>query len=336
MTLKKWGEEGVASSDLNANLSASLRKGILNTIRQLQEGTIDFSADGGEWAEAYVDYVDYDGRLGSVDDEDISINGFYDHVNLAYGVSDFSGVAEDSGDVRVRKSAPYAGNNISIRLLETEGRRKRLTKIRVDVFAAGTLTCAIKNGTATSSPTIKTISETVVIGNNVIDVSNLGIILPANGNLVFTFAGVNTFYYDGAWSSSSNGITLSNPSDDNDDLVAYDTVPYAIVEFIDEGTDSSGLSTEITHTIPSGTFGSTSQTFFGTALVEEWEEGANIQYKLTNATEDTGYGDYNEVLKAASAFTSEPTKGIVKLIPKSSSPTLGIPSINGFGAVEWT
>ncbi|OYT26317.1 MAG: hypothetical protein B6V02_01975 [Thermoprotei archaeon ex4572_64] len=72
---------------------------------------------------------------------------------------------------------------------------------------------------------------------------------------------------------------------------------------------------------------------FGTALVEDWEEGCNIQYKIANDTEDSGWLNYNEI-STFTPFTSEPTKAIVKLIPKASNPTPGVPSIKGFGIVN--
>ena len=81
-------------------------------------------------------------------------------------------------------------------------------------------------------------------------------------------------------------------------------------------------------------FSSTLKTAFLTTLVEDWEDGANIQYKLTNTTEDTGWLDYNEV-STFTAFTSEPTKCIVKLIPKTTNPIAGYPSIKGFYLRGW-
>jgi len=47
------------------------------------------------------------------------------------------------------------------------------------------------------------------------------------------------------------------------------------------------------------------------------------------SAEDSGWLDTNEI-EPFTAFTSEPTDLIVKLIPKSSSPTAGYPSIRGF------
>lgn len=89
----------------------------------------------------------------------------------------------------------------------------------------------------------------------------------------------------------------------------------------------------VVHSIPSGTFSSTISSAFMTALVEDWEAGANIQFKLTNGTDDTGWLDYNEI-QTFTAFASEPDELQVKLVPKSTSPTAGYPSINGVAVYE--
>ena len=86
----------------------------------------------------------------------------------------------------------------------------------------------------------------------------------------------------------------------------------------------------IVHDIPSGTFNNTSNTLIGKALIEDWENGISIQHRLENATEDSGWIE-DGVIGEFTAFTSEPTKYIVKLIPKNTSPTAGYPSIKGSG-----
>jgi len=80
-------------------------------------------------------------------------------------------------------------------------------------------------------------------------------------------------------------------------------------------------------------FSSTISSSVGTALVANWEAGSGIQYKLLNATEDTGWLDYN-ALSEFTAFTSVPTQCIVKLTPKTTIPTSGYPAIYGFGVKE--
>jgi hypothetical protein len=81
--------------------------------------------------------------------------------------------------------------------------------------------------------------------------------------------------------------------------------------------------------IPSGRFPATISSFIANNIISDYETGADIQMKLTNATEDSGYFSIIKMTTPATftAFTSEPTKAIIKLIPKSSNPTAGYPSI---------
>ena len=85
---------------------------------------------------------------------------------------------------------------------------------------------------------------------------------------------------------------------------------------------------EVGHTIPTGTFSSTLSSAFATFKAEDWESGADVQFKLTNATEDTGWLATN-IAVSFTALTAEPDYFFVKLIPKTTSPTAGYPSING-------
>lgn len=85
----------------------------------------------------------------------------------------------------------------------------------------------------------------------------------------------------------------------------------------------------ITHNIPSGTFPSDISNCIGVPKLEDWESGSDVKFKLLNGTEDTGWLDIN-AWNTFTAFTSEPTQCTIRLIPKSSSPNSGYPSINGF------
>lgn len=86
--------------------------------------------------------------------------------------------------------------------------------------------------------------------------------------------------------------------------------------------------------IPSGSFSATISSCIGSPLIEDWETGADINYKLTSsAGDDTGWLPYNEISKFT-AFTAQPNLLTVKLISKEDSPTEAYPSINGFGVVE--
>lgn len=87
----------------------------------------------------------------------------------------------------------------------------------------------------------------------------------------------------------------------------------------------------ISHTIPTGTFSSTIRESVGVAHVKSWETGADIKYKFQNTTEDSGWLDcgVTPTVDSFTAFTSEPTKLIVALYPKTS-PTTNYPAIYGF------
>ena len=101
-----------------------------------------------------------------------------------------------------------------------------------------------------------------------------------------------------------------------------------------ETVDTISLPSDITHTLPTGTFSATINGSIGAFLAEDWESGDSVQYKLTNAGgDDSGWLNSGET-SSFTAFTAEPDYCIVRLFPKVTSPTTGYPSINGFGVVE--
>lgn len=88
----------------------------------------------------------------------------------------------------------------------------------------------------------------------------------------------------------------------------------------------------IEHTIPSGKFPSNISKAFAACMIKDWEIGDDIKFKFQNATEDSGWlnmGSSPSDQSFTPAFTSEPTKLIIKIMCKSSSPTAYYPSING-------
>lgn len=132
--------------------------------------------------------------------------------------------------------------------------------------------------------------------------------LYSSGSITFTLNKLNATVYD-----ESYGTNYTD--------VEYPVGLTALTE------DLFGI---ITHDIPSGTFSSTVSSAIGGFISEDWEDGVDVQFKLTNATEDSGWLDTNTI-ETFTAFTAEPDTLIVKLIPKTTSPTAGYPSIKGFG-----
>jgi hypothetical protein len=88
------------------------------------------------------------------------------------------------------------------------------------------------------------------------------------------------------------------------------------------------------HMIPSGTFNLGLSKVFMTVLKSNWEDGCDIEYKLINSTEDSGWLKHNTP-STFLPFTKEPTKLMIKLIPKSINPSAGFPSIYGFYLTEF-
>jgi len=85
----------------------------------------------------------------------------------------------------------------------------------------------------------------------------------------------------------------------------------------------------ISQEIPTGIFESNVNKSFGQPLIEDWEEGANVEYKLVSSTASTDWLSYN-TNNDVTEFIDPPTEVIIKLTPKDSSPTPGYPSIRGF------
>ena len=85
----------------------------------------------------------------------------------------------------------------------------------------------------------------------------------------------------------------------------------------------------ITHDLPA-VFEKPMVSSIGSVIYTDFETGSSVQYKLVNTStpSETGWLEMNEISTFAEIT---PDQVVVKLIPKSSSPTAGYPSIRGFG-----
>jgi hypothetical protein len=129
------------------------------------------------------------------------------------------------------------------------------------------------------------------------------------------------FLYAGTLSVTPSTSGTGSPSTSTTDFNIAESVPAMTATTED-------VSSFVEHVIPAGTFISTLSTAFMTFKADDWESGADVQFKLTNATEDTGWLDTNETV-TFTALTAEPDNLIVNVIPKTTSPTANYPSING-------
>ena len=295
--LNKFPESGGVISDattrINDNNGVVLRQCGLNLIRQLEDRSVILSADGGEWAEVYSDG---DGTLSSVDfvnttaNMDVENKKITSNLDLVIaGITTSSGDIEDITNMFNKSIQNFTRINTTGSYVGKTFDSQNVIKIKTYVG---------RSATGTTECFIQTY----------------------NGSTWTTVATLNPGTTPG-WTSvdvnsSIQGVRLL--SNDNDDIHAY------VLEIVGDSAEVL-----IYHNIPSGSFSSTISNCVGIPKFVNWESGSNIQYKLTNATEDTGWLNPNEIVEFT-AFTSEPTKCIVKLIPKTSSPTSGYPSISGF------
>lgn len=311
-----------ATSMINNNVSTILRTSLLNTISQLEDRTITFSSDGGIFAESYVDT---DGRLDSIDSTNTdalifytgagnSING---ELTLTYETKFRPGYDDEaSGDTThdpdsVTNPANFFDGNDSTYADSSPG------------GASNSL------GKTFTSKYVYAVKYKAMLRHNASTVSGTIKLQTYNGS---TWDDEVT---DTA-TSESNGYAV------NKRVILDKTVQGVRVAIDGDSTDQCRWFTleygdvndsEIVHDIPSGTFSATFKNGFATAKLVDWESGANVQYKFTNATEDSGYDSFNTVLSSSAAFTSEPTKFWVKLVPKTTSPTAGTPSVSGVACV---
>lgn len=108
-----------------------------------------------------------------------------------------------------------------------------------------------------------------------------------------------------------------------------DTGGYSIVNFIYECTEDIVIE----HAIPDGTIPAGINKLVCDSILGEFESGSDVQVKIANDTEDSGYISIINMSEPFefTAFASKPTKAIIKLIPRGTSPTTGYPSVIGIG-----
>ncbi|MBW6469604.1 MAG: hypothetical protein K0A90_00100 [Methanosarcinaceae archaeon] len=97
-----------------------------------------------------------------------------------------------------------------------------------------------------------------------------------------------------------------------------------------------GASKIITHNIPTGKLSGTCSSVIGVPFINNFKTNSVIKYKLTNATEDSGWLDCGNAPSVSqfTPFTSEPTKLIVSLIPSGATFDAFSPTIKGFWVKE--
>ena len=286
----------------------------LNTIRMLQDRSLDFSfglLDG--WGDAYIDIS---GRENSVDSTSYPS---FNEVNLTHQtLSDGSDTPVVDAHGFTITTNTSSGGSHGFRISPNSD--CVITKV-TKVSSCTATTCDITNtsgsvnfGTTTFSGDDATFNIKLIAGANY-DI-NIG-----SGGASYTRYQVSGASYpvvdtNITWEGDHSGSTGAGDG-------------YNVLNITTATGDAE--DTTVTHNIPSGTFGTTISSAFGVPMIDDWETGNSIQYKLTNSGgDDSGWLDYNEVSTFTIFSNGEPDELLVKLVAKVSSPTDSFPNIKGF------
>ena len=289
---------------------------IRNLIRQLQDRSVVFSADGGVIGEAFIDV---NGRLNSVNTTNTTAK--YNETLDTYSPSitdeasgdatsdpdTFTDVANafDNDDTTSASKALAAGNSYTYTLGKTFS-AKTVASVWVKV-----------------SLTVSGFSDSVT-------------------------AKLQT--YDGSvWTDHTTLLTATTTTSVQQHVAIGSSIQGLRIEFDKPGTGGTGTNSNQVYSleygdmsstsfveldVTTGMFSSTISSFIGACLIYAWETGANIQFKLLNGgADDSGWFDH-KAIESFTAFAAEPESLRVLLVPKVSSPTTAIPSILGCGGIN--
>jgi len=297
----------------------------LNAIRQMQNRAVDWSSgqiDG--WAEAYTDA---DGQGGSVD---LEATNSYWYPQAGVYLAGSPGVAgaihnptgfespslafddDVSTQARCSISQSSAGSLHSLGLTFPETYVSYARVVANASFYGG------EYGDGVSLLKLQGFDGSTWTDLEILDSQNA----PAYNNIYVGYSGAI------AVNAALQGVRVVLDLRQSESSGKYSSV-YEL------SYSTSGTSSEIHHNLPAGTFAPNISQAIGVAMIDDWDgEDSNIQFKLTNtAGDDSGWLDVmnpSPRFQSFTAFTSEPEKVIVRLVPKTNAPTGGMPSIKGF------
>jgi len=329
MALYKFTNGTVANAtEVNANVNKSLSLPILNKIRQNQDRSVDIS---GNKEDIFSDaYIDANGRENTVNTGNTTATFYatglyYENAAVAGSTteSNFDSTAGNNNGNNVTQQ--FTANQdliVTTVKYDINATNGYSSDMDVDIIVGGT-SLASKAGSGASTG-LKTVTFTL---------SDYSTYIPAGTTFQVkverTSGGDQDISIQNTIPSFS-GTLYSNDASSGKSICAGGGIE--VTKMI--GTTSTTKVVE--HTIPSGTFASNVSTLIGKALIKDTETGATITHRLENGSENSGDIADGE-LGTFTAFTSEPTKYIVKLTSKSSgTPSAGYPRIKGAGVLsEW-
>lgn len=319
----------IRSAEVNENTNLTLRQTGLNFVRLLEQANASFSTDGQEFAEAYIGDT---GRELSVLNADSFFAVTNNDVNKDSGTAPFFPTVNK---INVCPSGNYSADTLhnpdSIATPDNFFNTNILSI--VDFNGTGSINRSL--GRTFSERYISKIYARATVANN----NAPGGSQTQYGVFVETFNG-STWDIEYSIMHSTSAITnrllsISRIIEINKNCQGVrvrlqatgnssrtSRFRFACLEY------GESVESEITHTIPSGQFPVGTDSAFATALAVDWEDGAEVEFKLTNGTDDSGWHPINSIAKFT-PFEYAPEKLVVKLIPKSTSPSPGYPSIKG-------
>jgi hypothetical protein len=336
MTLYKFTNGTVAdATEVNANVNKSLSLPILNKVRQNQDRSVDTSSNKEDiFSDAYIDA---NGRQDTVNTGNTT--ALYNSSLLTYSNDNAtaSGTTEELGAY----SATPTNKTTNMEYTCSANADLYVKDLQMVCDGSGTGTMTVKLERVTGSgeyTTIYTKSGTYSSGtsNFASTLADYGGVYIPNGK---NFKVLCTLNANDLHQENTSQPTVSGTLFDIDEGKASQSTANRVIFGSSGGiscesiTTTSNTTKVIEHTIPAGTFSSTVSTLIGKALIYSTETGASITHRLENATENSGDIADGE-LGTFTAFTSEPTKYIVKLTSKSSGATPGLPVIKGSGVLS--
>ena len=319
MVLKKFDDEQATDYDVNRMYNECLSIAGLNLIRMLIDRDIDFSVGEFDWwGDAYIDS---NGRENSVDYTTSTTSTFIiDDLSYTTGITDEAS-GDSLSDPDSFDNPTYAFNGNLSSPSDKDWTAASTTYTLGKTFGAKTVEyISYRFSLRISAVSARTLTSKIQTynGSTWSDAETIGILTSAGETEEFS----GIYKLD----SSVQGVRISTTSSGATASI-YVVRIYSLVY----GDLTDGL---IYHTISAGTFSSTISEVIGVPFVVDWETGADIKYKLTgtSGSEDTGWLDagITPELSTFTPFTAEPDTLIVKLVPKTTSPTADTPSIKGF------
>lgn len=255
-------------------------------------------------------YVSAGGRQGRVDTGNTT--AYYDSVADKYDARIYPSTEDVSGGSNEMSASSFSMSGT----IATGG---WISSISFYLNHNVTSTVTIKKGSTTIASKGADNSGVNTLSFSKSDYSEL---FQAGDSFTIEFSGPTGFRIDDTNSHSGTYFSYTGES-----------IPGSVTTWIKYQADYSA-ELVVVHDIPTGTFKDTISSGFFACKVADWEEGAGIDFKVINGSEDSGWiegtydgGNVKFPIGTFTPFTSEPTQYIVRLKPRATNPTAGYPSI---------